>query len=289
MIIKPFLENHKKPLYRLCELLNKKYRYDNQIPPRVLSSDNFEGFIATSEDGALIGFVGVVFTPAYAFPFGLRAHPDQKGAGLVLSKYINKYALSKSPMIRSAFLSDNKAMQKIISADGWKSIGNYFTLIRESPFDDFKMHNKISLATNRELNEIINFAVLTKIGQKEYDQMFPRDLIWYPTVSSKEVFEELTISKRLLVEKIKGNINAVCALNKKDDSSGMLEILRLWGEPESLLNFIAENYRPKKIKICVGEIEKEKWQKLGFSTSLVFYDDELFESQYTLIEKKHSI
>ncbi len=289
MIIKPFLDIHKKSLYQLCELLSKKYHYDNQIPSRALSSHNFEGFIATSEDGVLIGFVGVVFTPAYAFPFGLRAHPDQKGAGLALSKYINKYALSKSPMIRSAFLSDNKAMQKIISADGWKSIGNYFILTRESPFDDFKTRNEISLATSRELNEIINFAVLTKTGQKEYDQMFLKDLIWHPTVSSKEVFEELMISKRLLVGKIKGHINAVCVLDKKDDSSDIIGISRLWGKPEPILNFITQNYRPHKIKICIGEIEKEKWQKLGFLTSMVFYGENLFESKYALIEKKRPV
>ena len=289
MIIKPFLDSHKKSLYQLCELLNQKYRYDNHIPPRILSSDNFEGFIATSEDGVLIGFVGVVFTPAYAFPFGLRAHPNQNGAGLALSKYIDKYALNKSPMIRSAFLSDNKAMQKIISADGWDNVGNYFMLIREAPFDDFKIYNEVSLATSLELNEIINFAVLTKTGQREYDQMFLKDLIWYPTALSEEIFKELIFSKRLLIERAGKNISAVCVINKEDSSDGNLEISRLWGKPESILNFIAENYRPKKIKICVGEIEKEKWQKLGFSTNLVFYNDELFESQYTLIEKKRSI
>ena len=66
-------------------------------------------------------------------------------------------------------------------------------------------------------------------------------------------------------------------------------ILHHLGKPESLINFIVKNYHPKKIRICIGEVEKEKWQKLGFSTSLAFYNDDLFESKYALIEKKRSV
>lgn len=288
MKIIPFLDNHKKPLYQLCESLNKKYHYDNHIPPDILSSKDFEGFVAISEDGELIGFVGVVFTPAYAYPFGLRVHPDffKKSVGLALSKYVGEYALRKNPVIKSAFLSDNKAMQKIISADGWNSVGDYFISTKEAPFDGFVVRNEVYTASTEELNEVINFVTRTKIGQKEYDQMFLKDLIWYPTAFSQKIFEELILFKRLLVEKKRNNISAVCIINKKDNSNGNLEISRLWGNSESLIGFIVENYRPQKIKICVGEAEKEKWQKLGFSTALTFYNDELFESKYALIEKR---
>ncbi len=291
MIIRPFLDSHKKSLYQLCELLNKKYRYDNHIPPRVLSSEYFKGFVAISEDGKLIGFVGVVFTPAYAFPFGLRVHPDFSGQniGLMLSKHVDEYALKRSPAIRSAFLTENEVMQKITSKEEWHVIDNYLVVSKEAPFEDYNQPTPIRLSLKEELDEIINFVVQFKTGQKEYDQMFLNDLIWYPTAFSREIFEELTLSKRLLIEKTEKNISAVCIINEKDSLNGNLEISRLWGEPESLINFIVKNYHPQKIRICVGEIEKEKWQKLGFSTSLALYNDDLFESKYALIEKKRSI
>ena len=293
MIIKPFLDSHKKSLYQLCELLNQKYRYDNHIPDMVLSSKNFEGFVAISEYKKLVGFVGVVFTPAYAFPFGLRVHPDFSGqdVGFILSEHINEYALKKSPIIRSAFQIENEAMQKIISKEGWRTIDKYLLVIKETPFKNYNQSVPISsyLALKEELNEIMNFIVNVKIGHKEYDQMFLNDLIWYPTALSGEIFEELILSRRLLVDKIGGRINAVCIIDAEDSSDSDLYISRIWGKPESLINFMVKNYHPKKIRICIGEVEKEKWQKLGFSTSLAFYNDDLFESKYALIEKKRSV
>ncbi len=290
MIIKPFLDSHKKLLYQLCELLNKKYSYDNHISPSILSSRNFNGFIAVSEDEKLIGFVGVVFTPAHAFPFGLRVHPDFSGqdVGFALSKYIAEYALKRSLSIRSAFLIENEAMEKIISKEGWQVIDKYFLVTKETPFENYNQSDSVSLALKEELNEIINFIVNVKVGQKEYDKMFLNDLIWYPTAFSKMILEELVLSNRLLIEKTGEQINAVCIINARDSSGGHIDILRLWGKPESLLNFIVRNYHPQKIKVCIGEVEKESWQKLGFSTSLAFYNDNLFESKYALIEKKRS-
>lgn len=268
--------------------MNKRYSYDNHIPPRVLLSKNFEGFAAISEDGKLVGFVGVVFTPAYAFPFGLRVHPNFSGqdVGFMLAKHIDIYALKRSPIIRSAFQIENEAMQKIISKEGKYIIDKYLLVTKEAPFENYNQPISSSLASEDELNEIMNFIVNTKVGQKEYDQMFLNDLIWYPTALSGEVLEELVFSKRLLVDKTGVCINAVCIVDTENNIDNDLYISRLWGRPEPLINFIVKNYRPKKIKICIGEIEKEKWQKLGFSTSLVFYNDDLFESKYALIEKK---
>ncbi|MDO8676415.1 MAG: GNAT family N-acetyltransferase [Candidatus Azambacteria bacterium] len=288
MTIRSFSESHKKSLYQLCELLNKKYPYDNHIPPHVLSFKDFQGFVAISGDGTLIGFVGVVFKPEYAFIFGLRVHPDFliRDVGSLLYRHITEYALKKSSVLKSAFLIENEAMQIITLNKGWRIIDKYLIVARETPFENYNQPISVFPALREELNEIINFVIKVGVGQKEYDQMFLRDKIWHPTAYSKEIFEELIISKNLLIERVEKNINAVCIVNKENNSDDNIKISRIWGRPEPLIDFIVKNYHPKKIKVYIGEVEKEKWQKLGFLTNLSFYKDDLFESKYALIEKR---
>lgn len=287
----PYSSSNAKALDNLCDFITKKFGYESSIPLSIRNSEYFRGFFAARNDKEIVGFVGVVFMPNYAYPFGLRVHPFffDRGIGWLLSDFISKYSFSLGfNRLVSAYLVDNEAMQIITAKSGYRIIDRYLVVTAHFPLvlPDDGDGMVVMEASEKEISAIMEFVLGTKTGQDYYDSMFLKDLVWYP-IEWSDSFVELTRLKRLFMAKKNQLIYGVAIINF-NEKQRLLEISRLWGEPLPLVSFLIRIFNPIEIKWCIAENEALKAEKIGFFTSYKLkYDDErAFESRYALIEKR---
>lgn len=285
----PFEPRHAPAVERLCKTIADAYRYENEvfIPFQTLLRRDFEGFIAVSLLGEAVGFVGIVYTSAYAYPFGLRVLPsfERQGLGQVLSDRTIECSFRKRSIVRSAYLSDNKSMQKIITENGWREVDQYLMTKKSSSLRLDTEPMRVSLGTLADLDAVADFIEGEKVGSGPYDAMFPADLVWYPRNDIGVLTELLQCGRVLLSRNIRGALTGVAILSDEAKASNGVIMHRLWGDPGALCASVDRSARPKTVRWCVHASEEAKAESLGFS--LARFTDSAghsFASRYSLIE-----
>jgi len=292
MKIIPFSEKYIMDVTNICQVLTERFGYDNYIPLKdLLKSKNFQGFVALTGKNEIVGFVGVVFMEQYAFPFGLRTHPDffRQNIGFLLSKYIAEYCFHLGyNKLRSSYLLDNISMPKIILKEDWKTIDKYLVVKKDNPSPSEINEVLVSFVAPDILAGVLKFVHSVKTGQHIYDSMFPANsLVWY-SHDSADVFKELISFNKIIVAKdYEKKMKSVAVVEWGSGERGIVNVLRIWGEAEPVFNFIINRCQPSKIKWYIAETEEDKARSLGYDTNVIFdhKSEKLFESRYAIIEK----
>lgn len=246
--------------------------------PEWIRLKNFTTYVASIKE-EIVGTASLFLMEDFAWLTGLRVRPLKRMMGVATK--LNQTRLSSVPRnipVNGTIFETNTAAVNLYEKLGFE-IKRGLAVASLTPTRSITNKQTNSAHTidhgvpGKEI-EIFNFLTsnynLASIRFNSYGE----DFIWHPLTSPKKI-SDLLFSQRILVER--GWVGNICAIGiihwsnfPSYDNTGVLEIGRIWGRAENIINYVLAEYRPTRVRWYIfAPHEEEVSSEFNFQIPVV--------------------